>query len=203
MHHQIELRLPEGLRWEHRRLILPPNLSWEQWMEVGRYLRAGRHALAFWEADFYGYGRRNYGDEKTADGLRQLEFEFPEVKAMEALNKLEVRDYDFTPEHHFVLARAALPAPDQQAWLETSKREKLTSAELQLSIRKGLVTRIQRQDSDPRAGVSTFEGLRGQWNMLERAARPTMGEWSSEDVGFVLQLLAPIGAFIAELKARV
>ncbi len=203
MNHQIELRLAEGIRHTSRDVILPPGLTEEQWLDYGRFCRTARQSVVFWETRWLSYGRQNFGDETVAAAAKQLSFEFSELKAMEALNKLEVRDSDFTPEHHFVLARASLPAPDQQAWLETSKREKLTSAELQLSIRKGLVTRIQRQDSDPRAGVSTFEGLRGQWNMLERAARPTMGDWSPADVGFVLELLAPIGAFIAELKARV
>ncbi|MBA3833717.1 MAG: hypothetical protein H0X34_17855, partial [Chthoniobacterales bacterium] len=48
MNQQIELRLPAGIRWTSREMILPEGLMREQWVEAGRYLRKAREAVVFW-----------------------------------------------------------------------------------------------------------------------------------------------------------
>ncbi|MBA3834211.1 MAG: hypothetical protein H0X34_20425 [Chthoniobacterales bacterium] len=204
MNQQIELRLPAGIRWTSREMILPEGLMREQWVEAGRYLRKAREAVVFWETNWLQYGRKNFGDEVVREAAEQLEIEFGELKAMESLNKLEVRDPALSPEHHFVLSKVKQKdVTGQRMWAELAVKHELSAAELQESIKKGVVTRIESMRAGHATrGLATFEGLRQQWEILQRQIAPGLAEWTEEEARTALELLAPIVEFAAEMRAR-
>jgi hypothetical protein len=215
---QLLLPLPGDRGWK-----LPNHLTFEQWMEAGKYLTRAADAIDFARADFIEFGRNKFGDERVKEALQQLEFPAPDFKKAQLLAGITLRDSALSPEHHFILAKADpgtdRPTPEhwgkmspteksewennwRTQWAELAKLEKLTAADLQESINRHTVTRIEKNTGDGNAGVSTWNGLVVQFGLMKRAVKDTWLTWNEAEIDTVLAMLQPIVAFVVDLQFR-
>lgn len=200
----MEISLPRGVKHNPRGVILPAGMTYEQWMDYGRFLGKCRGSVAFWEADWLRFGRKEYGEDKVQAAAVQLELDLGTIRAIEAINSLELRSPDLSTEHHFVLAKAKMEKRDQERWIATATKERLTAKELQESISAGEVRRHSVGNRPGRhAGLATIQGIRMQWELLLRAIGDEWKKWSEEDTKTFLEECGPILDFCEELKRRI
>lgn len=160
----LELTLPEGLcTFSRGALVFTRTPSQEEWEQIGRYVHAARGSSLRWMADWRMEGRRQFGDEVVASAERQLEFEFKDLRAAEALEKLEgVHPSAPSDAHAFVAAKLCENSTDAQEWLEKAREENLSPLELQKSIKAGEIVR-ETSGSAPMgsvgSGVLTLEAI--------------------------------------------
>ena len=159
------LTLPEGLcTFSRGALVFTRPPSQEEWEQIGRYVHAARGSSLRWMADWRMEGRRQFGDEVVAQAERQLEFEFKDLRAAEALERLDgVHPSAPSDAHAFVAAKLCENSYDAQEWLERARTEKLSPVELQKSIKAGEI--VRDETSKPGAasagstGVLTLESI--------------------------------------------
>lgn len=165
MNNNTTLTLPEGLcTFSRGALVFTRPPSQEEWEQIGRYVHAARGSSLRWMADWRMEGRRQFGDEVVAQAERQLEFEFKDLRAAEALEKLDgVHPSAPSDAHAFVAARLCENSYDAQEWLEKARTENLSPVELQKSIKAG---EIVREDSSKggtasagTTGILTLEAI--------------------------------------------
>ena len=197
---QLQLPLPPGVLFTNRALSFHEAVSIDQWMDVGRFLAKSGESLDFWRADFIEHGLKTFGDEAVRGAWVQLGFEASDFKRSQLLTKLDLRDPVLSPEHHFVLAKSKLDGVGRSMWVELAKKESLSAAELQESIKKGSVVHIEREQRDGAAGVATWQGLAMQFDLLYRQIGDKWKSWSPQEIDLVLGKLAKIMAFISDLK---
>lgn len=199
---QLLLPLPAGVKFTSRRLEMPDEMPFDQWVDVGRFLKESHGSLAFWLADYIAHGRKLYGDEKVKDTARQLAFDHSEFKNSQLLQSVALRDPDLTPKHHSILAKAKLDRVALEMWAMLAKTESLTPDELQESIKKGSVTRITPDTGAGGAGVTTWGGIRMQFDLIRRRIGNDWKTWPLEDVDATLKDLAGVLTFVMELQFR-
>jgi hypothetical protein len=165
MNNNTTLTLPEGLcTFSRGALVFTRPPSQEEWEQIGRYVHAARGSSLRWMADWRMEGRRQFGDEVVAQAERQLEFEFKDLRAAEALEKLDgVHPSAPSDAHAFVAAKLCENSYDAQEWLEKARTENLSPLELQKSIKAG---EIVREDSSKggtasagTTGILTLEAI--------------------------------------------
>ena len=84
-----ELTLPEGLcAFSRGALYFARTPTQEEWEQIGRYVHAARGSSLRWMADWRREGRRYFGDAVVENAEKQLEFEFRDLKAAEAIETL-------------------------------------------------------------------------------------------------------------------
>ena len=160
----LELTLPEGLcTFSRGALVFTRPPSQDEWEQIGRYVHAARGSSLRWMADWRMEGRRQFGDEVVSSAERQLEFEFKDLRAAEALEKLEgVHPSAPSDAHAFVAAKLCDNSTDAQEWLEKAREENLSPLELQKSIKAGEIVR-ETSGSAPTgsvgSGVLTLEAI--------------------------------------------
>ena len=160
----LELTLPEGLcTFSRGALVFTRPPSQDEWEQIGRYVHAARGSSLRWMADWRMEGRRQFGDEVVASAERQLEFEFKDLRAAEALEKLDgVHPSAPSDAHAFVAAKLCKNSTDAQEWLEKAREENLSPLELQKSIKAGEIVR-ETSGSAPTgssgSGVLTLEAI--------------------------------------------
>lgn len=199
-----ELTLPEGLcTFSQGALMFTRPPTQEEWEQIGRYVHAARGSSLRWMTDWRMEGRRQFGDAIVLAAEKQLEFEFKDLKASEALEKLD-GSHPSAPSdaHAFVAAKLCANSYDAEEWLDRARTEKLTPLELQNSIKAGEVTR--EEDTKPRlnandrsVGLVTIEGVHMQFNLWLRKVKEDDGfphEWDARRLRMVRDLLQPIAA---------
>lgn len=165
-------------------------------------------------ADWRMEGRRHFGDAIVADAERQLEFEFKDLRAAEALEKLDGAEVSAPSDAHaFVAAKLCKNSYEATDWLEKAREEKLTPLELQKSIKAGQIVRETAPEEKPRlnandrsVGLVTIEGVHMQFNLWLRKVTEDdgfPGEWDARRLGMVRDLLAPIAAIHREVSVKV
>lgn len=199
---QLLLPLPAGVRFTSRRLEMPEGLTPAELLGVGLFLNNSSASLDFWRADYIAHCRKHIGDEATKELLRQLEFENADFKRAQLLASIDVRDADLSPEHHFVLARAKLDDVARDMWVTQSKENNLSAPELQESIKKGTVTRITPDAGSGAGGVTTWGGIRMQFDLIRRRIGAEWKTWPLADCDSVLKDLASIMQFAGEISWR-
>lgn len=199
----LSLTTPDGARFTKTGLILAVGLEWERWLSLGRDLGQMRRSLNYWQAQHLGYGRKEYGPERVEEAMVQLGFEFEDVKAAETLLKLEVAPREeLGVEHHFVLARAELPAEEEERWLDVAVKEKLSARDLQKSIRAGCVVRSEGAEERRQAGVPTPNAVRHQFDLWLKEVDEVSKEWPVEVIEKVLEQLDAVVEFGLRMRAR-
>jgi len=159
------LTLPEGLcTFSRGALVFTRPPTQEEWEQIGRYVHAARGSSLRWMADWRMEGRRQFGDEVVAEAERQLEFEFKDLRAAEALERLDgVHPSAPSDAHAFVAAKLCENSYDAQEWLERARTEKLSPVELQKSIKAGEIVRDEASKpgaaSAGSTGVLTLESI--------------------------------------------
>ena len=163
MTQSTELTLPEGLcTFSRGALVFTRPPSQEEWEQIGRYVHAARGSSLRWMADWRMEGRRQSGDAIVAEAERQLEFEFKDLRAAEALERLDgVHPSAPSDAHAFVAAKLCKDSDDAQEWLEKARTENLSPVELQKSIRAGEIVRDEPTKSTGSAstGILTLEAI--------------------------------------------
>ena len=203
MHPNNTLSIPSGVQFFKKEMHIPEGLLFEAWYDLGRYLAEMRRSVNFWQTKHVRFGRAAYGEERTAEALQQMDFEFQDVKAMDALLKLDgVAHAELSAEHHFVAARADVPSEQREIWLATAEREKLTPAELRTSMIKGEVTRAE-VGAGRESGVGSPHAVRQQFDFWMREIE---GRWETlpvEQMEALHQMLYPIAKFVLRLEHKI
>ena len=196
------LSIPSGVQFFKKEMHIPEGLPFEGWYDLGRYLSEMRRSVNFWQTKHVRFGRAAYGQERTAEALQQMDFEFQDVKAMDALLKLDgVAHAELSAEHHFVAARADVPSEQREIWLATAEREKLTPAELRTSMIKGEVTRAE-VGAGRESGVGSPHAVRQQFDFWMREIE---GRWETlpvEQMEALHAMLRPIAEFVLRLEQK-
>lgn len=195
----LELTLPEGLcTFSRGALVFTRTPTQAEWEQIGRYVHAARGSSLRWMADWRMEGRRHFGDEVVAEAERQLEFEFKDLRAAEALEKLDgVHPSAPSDAHAFVAAKLCENSTDAQEWLEKAREENLSPVELQKSIKAGEIVR-ETAGSAPTgsagSGVLTLEVIHMDFRRwLSRVADDGFPEeWQDHQLAKVVDLLRPM-----------
>jgi len=210
-----ELTLPEGLcTFSRGALVFTRQPSQDEWEQIGRYVHAARGSSLRWMADWRMEGRRHFGDAIVADAEKQLEFEFKDLKAAEALEKLDGGHTSAPSDAHaFVAAKLCSDSYEATDWLEKAREEKLTPLELQKSIKAGQVVRETAPEEKPRlnandrsVGLVTIEGVHMQFNLWLRKVTEDdgfPGQWDVRRLGMVRDLLAPMAEIRSEIGVMI
>jgi hypothetical protein len=195
-----ELTLPEGLcTFSRGALVFTRTPTQEEWEQIGRYVHAARGSSLRWMADWRMEGRRQFGDEIVEAAEKQLEFEFKDLKAAEALEKLDgVHPSAPSDAHAFVAARLCENSNDAQEWLEKARSENLTALELQKSIKAGEIVRDEPTKpgtpGSSSTGVLTLENI--YMDFLRWKSRSDEdgfpGDWTPAALAKVKNLLGPM-----------
>ena len=197
------LTIPSGVQFFKKEMHIPEGLLFEAWYDLGRYLAEMRRSVNFWQTKHVRYGRGCYGEEKTAEALAQMDFEFADVKAMDALLKLDgVAHAELSAEHHFVAARADVPPEQREMWLATAEREKLTPAELRASMIKGVVTRAE-PGGGRESGVGSPHAVRQQFDFWMREIEDRWEKLPPDQLEALHAMLRPIAEFVLRLEQKI
>lgn len=192
MNKTIGLNVPSGLCvFEKTKLAFLRNPTWEEWKQLMEYLSHCRHASLRWMADARGKGRKIFGDDEVATFLQQLQFNFSDLNAADALEKLETRCEGLTDAHHQVVASGVDDPEDRVRWLKTAEEKHLSPKELRASISGNRV--ITEDEVKARsAGVATIEGVRTLFLIWSRQVRDDWRGWDIERKRRLLAEILPI-----------
>jgi hypothetical protein len=198
---QLSLTLAPGIQFSSREVLFPKDLTFDKWLECGRFLRHSTAALDFWKADWLRFGRVTFGIDLAAEAAGQLEFQTGELKRVEALNQLVERSTELSPEHHFVVAKAHLDDTAQDMWIKMAEKEHLSPRELQESIRMGSETRIKIDpDNDRGVGFASFERWYLQWKLLRKQIEDVWRDWTIQQIDEALEFVGPVEHFAEDLR---
>ena len=207
-----ELTLPEGLcAFSRGALYFARTPTQEEWEQIGRYVHAARGSSLRWMADWRREGRRYFGDAVVENAEKQLEFEFRDLKAAEAIEKLDgYHPYAPTDAHAFVAGKLCGSVASAEEWLIKASEQKLTPLELQKSIKAGEIVRESTETKKTgtgtgSSGVLTLEAIHMdfiRWHSrVKNDGFPA--EWDARRLGMVRDLLAPIAAIHREVSVKV
>lgn len=185
--------------FEARSLNLPPDITLEQFSDIGRFLKQCSDASQLWLQDWKAQGERILGPDAVAMTCQQLELE---IGSLPALVAPEDRIKSLSPEHHFVAARMCEDAFDAKTWLETAVEANLDARQLALSIKAGEVRRASPQAAGARMGVATPHTVLLAWKHYFDAVDPL--KYTPEDAdqvrAILMQVVDEVEAFCALLK---
>lgn len=195
-----QLTLPEGLcTFSRGALVFTRPPAQEEWEQIGRYVHAARGSSLRWMADWRREGRRHFGDAVVSAAERQLEFEFKDLKAAEAIERLD----GYHPQapsdaHAFVAGKLCETVEDAEQWLETATKEHLTPLELQKSIKAGEIVREQEKKpaQTGTVGLLTLEAIHMDF-LRWRSRSEDDGfpeKWEPHQLARVKNLLEPMAA---------
>lgn len=145
------------------------DLSYEQWREILRTARTIRRKAAIVVADCISIGIKKWGRKKVDEALEQLELELTLVKTAVAINSVphELRLENLDGEHYIELSRAQLSKSKAIRWARIASEQRLTPAQLRLSIVEGEV--IDRAAAKLlQTGVITIHGIRQSFDVWYR-----------------------------------
>ena len=130
-------------------LVIPENLTFDEWEQVGQTLRKIDGARLWWFGDWCNHGERKYG-EKYTQAIEASDYEKQTLKnAAWISGKIESsrrRDNLSWSIHSEV---AGLDLKDQDKWLDRAEEEGLTRSELRSLIR---VERLKRETPELPSG---------------------------------------------------
>ena len=118
------------------RLILPDNLEYEAWEEIGKYLVNFEKCVKWWIGDWLAYGEMNYGETyKQAEKVTGLQYQTL-ARAKQVSSKVEFkrRRLNLSHAHHHEVA--PLSPGNQTRWLDKAEREGLSKSQLRQAIRE-------------------------------------------------------------------
>lgn len=199
---QLQLTLPSGVEFKEKFLKIREDSTYDEWMQTGRFLSRCEESLTFWFADWIKFGREHFSPDQLSQGMANLGLEIQNLRNSLLINSLPFRDPDLGKAHHFVLARSKLDDVGLQMWSALAKKEELSAAELQESIKKGHVVHIKQEPNDGAAGVSTWQGLAMQFDLLRRQVGDKWKDWSAAEIDQVLGKMGRIITFAEELRTK-
>jgi hypothetical protein len=116
-------------------LVLPPDLSFERWVEYGKSLGRFGRAWQWWVGDWLVFGDRTYGDKHIA-AIEATGYRYSTLNKLRwVAERVELvrRRTDLSFAHHQEVARLA-PA-EQDRWLDLAARERWSASRLRRELR--------------------------------------------------------------------
>lgn len=199
---KTEYVLPQGVRFTKTGLVLPPDLSPQEWATVGAVVAAGQKAMGLWYGDWLKHGRANFDAAFVEATLRQQELPLHGVERFELMAEVlpEHRSEALSSEHFFVAAKRLEDDAERARWLKTAELEGLSPRELQASIRAGRVVRID--EPGRRGGIATPARMRFEFLAWWRELGDGWMRWEAEDFPDVLEEFREILAARQQLQER-
>lgn len=164
-------------------LNLPGDISFEDWLEVGRDLAAGRRRIDWLIGDWLSEGRQRFNGqaefEFLSEALGVSERALTTVaKAVRAFPP-HCRDAALTIEHH--AHAAALPEPERLPFLTKARREHWTPEQARVEVIKlrvavGDTNPLPREDPDYDAVIAIVRA----WNRAQPHVRQSFMELATE-----------------------
>lgn len=186
-------------------------LTWAEWQHMMKSLRTIKLAYGSALADLTAHGRQQFGDERVAGAMEQLEFDLSDANKAFAIAEipLETRTvHRLTSEHAYILATCLEDLPGlREKWAAICAEHKLTAHELKHSIATGKVTRrdeIQAQHGTG-PGINTLQSISFS---LQRWEKSSGGEerilkLPEPEREKALQLLRPFVELAAKIEASI
>lgn len=200
------VHLPEGCEAYANALILPHNLSWDDWAALMQSLEAEINRMAqrvstvqWWLGDAINHGRATYG-EMYAQWVDQTNYKYgslANIKWVAEHVPPELRHPELSFYHHQIVAPDEVE--DKETWLALAAENEWTGRELSREITRARVT---EEGGDP----DLYEAERDVGYAVSVFEKVTPDRWA--DVVW-RQLLAPLRhmctgrdyeAFLARLK---
>ncbi len=198
-------------------LLFDGEISFEQWLEIGRKVGRVARISLFLVGDWLNYGqdRWNGGErfEKMAEDLRDryesamaetgLEMRTLMDAAYVARNvSLDQRRPHLTFEHHKTVARVK-DEEERQQWLDKADKHDMSTRRLRKSINLGRIVSEAEMKPDPKTTgidnhLSWIDGLMRWWKRFERS--DWMEDASREKIEEVLSDFRDVQAIIAYLE---
>ena len=112
--------------------------------------------------------------------------------------------WSLTEEHLRILTRKRPKLDDvgRRMWVQLAKENSLTPDALRESIRRGQVTRVERDRGETSAGICTWDALTYDFILLLRQIGEKWKNWTPEEKEQVLKHLNPMVEFAAQLRGR-
>ena len=170
-------------------------LSFNQFKEVGGFLRRCKDKYHLMLADWVGYGAGKFGKEAVEGLLVQMEFDHADAARALAIGSLDLfcRHPDLRSEHYWELCQANLSVIDQIKWSAAAVEFCLTPAQLRLSIRAGKVLKGGEIDdrNGRRSGLANLPGIRGLFDSWWKPLRDRdpVSDWDQDRKRAVLEEL--------------
>ncbi len=127
-------RVPEGVRYEANRLVIPPDVSYDEWETLGRFLRVLESAVRWWLGDWLAFGEHKYG-QRYSQALDESDLTYSSLansKYVSSKVPPEQRNGNLSWSHHAEVA--SLDHEEQRRLLEEAAREKLSVRQLRERI---------------------------------------------------------------------
>lgn len=117
-------------------LQLPESMSFEEWLEVGQWLKSAERSLMWWIGDWLRYGERRWGEmySQALDGTPYSYQSLANAKWVSGQYEFSSRLENLPWTHHQIAA--AVPTGQRAALLERAVTEKWTRMELKAAINK-------------------------------------------------------------------
>lgn len=145
------------------------DLTFEQWKIGLRLVRIIRRKAAIAVAEYIAIGIKKWGRKQVDESLEQLELELTLVKTAVAVNSVprELIFENLNDEHFVEISRANLPRAKAIKWARIAMEQRLTPAQLRLSIVHGEV--VDREATRLLStGMITIQGIRQSFDIWYR-----------------------------------
>jgi len=149
-------------------LILPANLSFEDWVEIGTQLRSAKEMVKFMLGDWLNFGENAYG-EKYAQALLATDYDYDSLRNISYVCRkvpLSLRRDELSFSHH--QAVAPLAEDLQRITLDCAVKDKETVKEIREHV-KG----IKASDGPTKTTYSVIMNINSRYVGLAYAANRT------------------------------
>lgn len=190
-------------------LKIPDNTTYEEWVELGKYLKAIEAGLDWCKGDHLAFGRKHYEKKLVDEYLEQQGyFDFAKLERfadVALFADLEKRKAELSFEHYQVarkwLNNGKIKKGDIDWWLKRAVVESLTPNDLNMSIASGDVVRGSQKENESLPTIEAFIVLIERWYQRLLKVDP-IENWDAERAKRCLQKLKPVGDIIKTLVAR-
>jgi len=196
-----EYTVPQGVRATKTQLIIPPGLAKEEWANLWQYLSTASDSVNLWKADALTYGQNNYEAEFISSVVGQQELAIHGMESLVLLQQVDpaYRNEVLTEAHYLVAAKRCKDKKDQEVWLDTAVIEGLDPKELQASIRKGEVVRIDMKKRrvslpSPYAALREYKAWQREWGQGYK-------QCNAQELEEILQVIRPMFDYYCEVAA--
>jgi len=192
----------------------------EEWEQVGAYLQAMEKFTLIFKASWRSKGREAFGDEVVAETERQLEFDFHDMRALEALEKVDDSISAAPSDAHASLIALYAKGDRKKAeeWAVIARDENLSLGELSRSMRKGEIVRDEKPVEgsivsagsddgkkpveEKAAGFVSIEHVSGEMEKWMKQVEPVFFDWDLAQCEQVIELLDPAVEFYGRVFDR-
>ena len=179
--------------FEARSLNLPPDITLEQFSDIGRFLKQCSDASQLWLQDWKAQGERILGRDAVAMVCQQLVLE---IEVARSLPPPSERIESLSVEHHFIAGWMCEDIEDAKMWLATAVEAKLDANQLRLSIKAGEVRRASPQAAGARVGLANIGAVMYEWTQFRR--RVDVQKYTPDVCAEIDEMFSPVVAEINE-----